>query len=59
MPETSYVDDVRLAHVLADNADALTMARWKALDLQVSAKPDLTEVTAERISCRVASRCGS
>ena len=45
MPETSYVDDVRLAHVLADNADALTMARWKALDLQVSAKPDLTEVT--------------
>ena len=45
MPETSYVDDVRLAHVLADNADALTMARWKAQDLQVSAKPDLTEVT--------------
>ncbi len=45
MPETSYVDDVRLAHVLADNADALTMARWKALDLQVSAKPDMTEVT--------------
>ncbi len=45
MPETSYVDDVRLAHVLADNADALTMTRWKALDLQVSAKPDMTEVT--------------
>lgn len=45
MPEASYVDDVRLAHVLADNADALTMARWKAQDLQVSAKPDLTEVT--------------
>ena len=45
MPDVSYVDDVRLAHVLADNADALTMARYKAQDLQVSAKPDLTEVT--------------
>jgi histidinol-phosphatase len=36
MPDTSYVDDVRLAHVLADTADALTLARFKALDLQVS-----------------------
>ncbi len=45
MSETSYVDDVRLAHVLADTADAITLARYKALDLQVSAKPDLTEVT--------------
>lgn len=45
MPDVSYVDDVRLAHVLADSADALTMARYKAQDLQVSAKPDLTEVT--------------
>ncbi len=45
MPDPSYVDDVRLAHVLADTADALTLARFKAQDLQVSAKPDLTEVT--------------
>ncbi|QIK73300.1 histidinol phosphatase [Propioniciclava coleopterorum] len=45
MPDPSYVDDVRLAHVLADTADALTLARFKSQDLQVSAKPDLTEVT--------------
>ncbi|MFP5417253.1 MAG: inositol monophosphatase family protein [Actinomycetes bacterium] len=45
MPDPSYVDDVRLAHVLADTADSLTMSRYRAQDLQVSAKPDLTEVT--------------
>ncbi|MFV0406116.1 MAG: inositol monophosphatase family protein [Propioniciclava sp.] len=45
MAETSWVDDVRLAHVLADSADALTMDRFRALDLQVSAKPDLTPVS--------------
>lgn len=45
MPETSWVDDVRLAHMLADTADALTLARFKAQDLQVSAKPDLTPVS--------------
>lgn len=45
MVEQSLVDDLRLAHVLADNADSLTMARFKALDLAVSMKPDLTEVT--------------
>lgn len=43
--ETSFVDDLRLAHVLADNADSLTMARFKALDLNVSMKPDMTEVS--------------
>ncbi|MFT3877905.1 MAG: inositol monophosphatase family protein [Propioniciclava sp.] len=45
MPDVSYVDDVRLAHMLADNADAITMMRFKAQDLQVNAKPDLSEVT--------------
>ncbi len=38
-------DDLRLAHVLADNADAITTARFKAADLRVSAKPDLSHVT--------------
>src|ERR671921_646564 len=42
---TDYTDDLRLAHVLADDADALTMARFKALDLHVMSKPDLTPVT--------------
>jgi histidinol-phosphatase len=40
-----YTDDLRLAHVLADDADALTTARFKALDLHVMSKPDLTPVT--------------
>ena len=35
-------DDLRLAHLLADDADSITMSRFKALDLQVNAKPDLT-----------------
>ena len=43
MPD--YNDDLRLAHVLADAADAATMARFKALDLKVETKPDLTPVS--------------
>ncbi|MEA5456051.1 histidinol-phosphatase [Sinomonas sp. JGH33] len=41
----SYTDDLRLAHVLADSVDAQTMDRFKALDLRVETKPDLTPVT--------------
>ena len=41
---TSYDDDLRLAHVIADQVDALTMARFKALDLHVETKPDNTPV---------------
>lgn len=41
----SYHDDVRLAHVLADNADNLSMERFGAVDLHVETKPDLTYVT--------------
>ncbi|MGH3386258.1 MAG: histidinol-phosphatase [Nocardioidaceae bacterium] len=40
-----HTDDLRLAHVLADDADSLTMSRFKALDLHVKAKPDLTPVS--------------
>jgi histidinol-phosphatase len=43
MPD--YHDDLRLAHVLADAADAATMARFKALDLKVETKPDMTPVS--------------
>jgi histidinol-phosphatase len=42
---TAYDDDLRLAHVLADTADSLTMARFRALDLVVETKPDLTPVS--------------
>lgn len=40
-----YDDDLRFAHVLADAADDITMRRFRALDLRVQAKPDLTPVT--------------
>jgi histidinol-phosphatase len=40
-----YTDDLRLAHVLADDADSLSEARFKSLDLHVMSKPDLTPVT--------------
>jgi histidinol-phosphatase len=42
---SDFTDDLRLAHVLADDADSLTTARFKALDLHVMSKPDLTPVT--------------
>ena len=45
MPDQSLLDDLRLAHMLADQADAITMSRFKAIDLEVTAKPDLTPVT--------------
>jgi histidinol-phosphatase len=38
-------DDLTLALMLADRADALTSARFGALDLRVDTKPDLTPVT--------------
>ncbi|MER6330116.1 histidinol-phosphatase [Streptomyces sp. NPDC001034] len=43
MPD--YLDDLRLAHALADAADAATMDRFKALDLKVETKPDMTPVS--------------
>ncbi|MEV4255126.1 histidinol-phosphatase [Spirillospora sp. NPDC049652] len=41
----SYSDDLRLAHVLADAADDITTKRFRALDLAVETKPDLTPVS--------------
>ena len=40
-----YDDDLRFAHVLADNADDIATRRFRALDLRVESKPDLTPVT--------------
>jgi histidinol-phosphatase len=37
--------DLTLAHELADAADAITTERFRALDLQVESKPDLTPVS--------------
>src|SRR5919201_3627290 len=39
------MDDLQLALALADDADAMTMRRFRALDLRVERKPDLTPVT--------------
>jgi len=44
-PVGSYDDDLRFAHVLADAADDITTKRFKALDLRVETKPDLTPVS--------------
>jgi histidinol-phosphatase len=40
-----YADDLALAHVLADTADSISMSRFKALDLRVRSKPDMTPVS--------------
>lgn len=40
-----YDDDLRLAHVIADQVDGMTMSRFKSQDLRVETKPDLTPVT--------------
>ncbi|HET6919892.1 MAG TPA: histidinol-phosphatase [Jiangellaceae bacterium] len=40
-----YDDDLRFAHVLADDADAHTMQRFRARDLRVDTKSDTTPVT--------------
>lgn len=42
---SSTADDMALALTLADQADALTMDRFGALDLHIETKPDLTPVT--------------
>jgi histidinol-phosphatase len=42
---TDYTDDLRLAHLLADDADSISSDRFKAMDLHVMTKPDLTPVS--------------
>ena len=42
---SNHTDDLRLAHILADSVDGLTMKRFKSQDLTVETKPDLTPVT--------------
>ncbi len=41
----TYDDDLRLAHVLADAVERVTTARFRAEDLVVETKPDLTPVS--------------
>ena len=43
--EPEVAADLQLASTLADGADAITLARFGALDLRVDTKPDLSPVT--------------
>jgi len=43
--EWKVAADLELAAALADRADAITLARFGALDLRIDTKPDLTPVT--------------
>lgn len=45
MTSPKYDDDLRLALILADQVDAITMSRFKALDLKVESKPDSSPVS--------------
>lgn len=40
-----FLDDLEFAHHLADQADAISLIRFNALDLVVTQKPDLTPVS--------------
>lgn len=50
--------DLELAHRLADRADAVSMRRFKALDLRVDTKPDMSEVTDADIATEQIIRAG-
>ncbi|QRZ62238.1 histidinol-phosphatase [Rothia sp. ZJ932] len=42
---SNYTDDLRLAHILADTVDRLTLSKFQTQDFTVETKPDLTPVT--------------
>jgi histidinol-phosphatase len=51
-----YDDDLKLAFELADIADTITMARYRAEDLAVETKPDLTPVSESDKAVELALR---
>ena len=48
---SAFADDLALAQQLADLADAVTMPRFGAADLDVESKPDLTPVSDADLAC--------
>ncbi len=44
-PSSPYADDLGLAQMLADQVEQVTMARFRADDLVIESKPDLTPVS--------------
>lgn len=55
-PSQNLTDDLRLAHLMADNADSITTSRFRARDLTVTAKPDMSEVTDADVAVEEAIR---
>jgi histidinol-phosphatase len=53
---SGHIDDVRLAHLLADDADSLSMNRFRAQNLQVDTKADDTWVSDADTSVEEAVR---
>jgi histidinol-phosphatase len=45
MNSEQYVEDLALAHLLANIADSIALERYQALDLVITTKPDNTPVT--------------
>jgi len=50
-PDSDATADLDFALSLAESADALTMGRFGAIDLEVDAKPDLTPVSDADLAC--------
>ncbi|HZE38106.1 MAG TPA: histidinol-phosphatase [Stackebrandtia sp.] len=53
---SSYADDLGLAQMLADSADSQAMDRFRAQDLRVETKPDMTPVTDADMAVEKAMR---
>jgi histidinol-phosphatase len=51
-----YDEDLQLALSLADTADSITMARYRAKDLRVETKPDMTPVSESDKAVELALR---
>ncbi|WP_127793789.1 inositol monophosphatase family protein [Agromyces sp. LHK192] len=56
--EPGLADDLALALALADRADAISLERFRAVDLEVSTKPDRTPVTEADLAVERAIRDG-
>ena len=56
MTSPNYADDLALALELATIADALTLERFEATDLQVTSKPDMTPVSDADLAVEEALR---
>lgn len=55
-PNPDLADDLELAHELADRADAVSLGRFRAVDLDVQTKPDRTPVTEADLAVERAIR---